>query len=317
MLLRLFTVAIILSSAGVAFAQQVTPITLGPQDPGVTELGEIVVEASPVEQTARAFVASVGAPPPGRDLAAWRTSICVGAAGIRGEPAQYLVDRVSDWGPSLGLRIGEPGCRPDVIIVVSDNADDAARELVNARPREFRTGVSGSDRGAAALEAFQNSGEPIRWWHVSLPVDEDTGDPVGRLPGETPPDLTRREMVRPLDLGSAGMSVMASRLSDQTRDDLQQVVIIVDVAAFERAGLSQIADYVSMVSLAQIDPETSPPVGSILHLFEPGTIPEDSLSRWDRAFLRALYSVDQRRSTRNANLSAIAAAMGRELQDGE
>ena len=39
------------------------------------------------------------------------------------------------------------------------------------------------DRGSAELRDFISEERPVRWWHVSLPVDSETGDPVVRAPG--------------------------------------------------------------------------------------------------------------------------------------
>ena len=54
---------------------------------------------------------------------------------------------------------------------------------MDARPRLFRTGASGTDRGVRALREFQNNDRPVRWWTVSVPVDEDSGQIAVRLPG--------------------------------------------------------------------------------------------------------------------------------------
>lgn len=286
------------------------------QTPEAAQLDEVLVEGVRVREAAEAFVRSVAEPVEGRKAARWRRSVCVGVGGMQAEPARFMVDRVSDWAGSVGLTIEPPGCKPQIFIVATDDGDATARALVASRPREFRTGVSQSDQGATALAAFQNSGRLIRWWHVSLPVNGDTGAPIRSLPGQQPftsPDM----MTRPSDFGPYGMTVSASRLTDETEDDLVQAIIVVDTAALDQANFVQITDYVAMVALAQVDPDAEPATPSILRLFMPGEVHEEMLTRWDRAYLDALYRTSQMGSGAASNLSAIAGSLTRDLRRQE
>ena len=301
------------AAPGPALAQA-APVSPAPQEPVATELEEVVVVGSDLEQTARAYVTAVGAPPEGREPAAWRRRICVGVGGMSPEPARALADRVLDWGYSLGLEIAPPGCQPDIFVVATEDGNATARELVAVRPRAFRTRISGADRGRAALRAFQESGRPIRWWHVSLPVNEDTGRSAVRLPGQPPFVPPPEGIKRPSDLGGFGIISLPSRLSDQIRDDLQQVIVVLDDDALDQAGFVQVADYIAMVALAQVDPEAAPDVPSILNLFDPDKPGEETLSAWDRAYLRALYTAYLGRSAENANAAILAGATAGEVQ---
>jgi len=260
------------------------------QDQEPTQLEDVTVAATPLQRTLRAFVESVAAPAPGRKAAAWRDPICVGVSGIRPDAAQAMADRVLDWGALLGLRTGNPGCAPNIFVVMTDDGGATARALVRSRPREFRMGASGVDAGEAALETFQTSHARIRWWHISLPVNSDTGMPIIRLPGQFP-FSAGRPIRGPADLGPYGNQVEPSRITERSRDDLMQVIIIVEMAAFDEANFNQVSDYVSVAALAQIDPETAPPTPSILHLFDQTRAQEPGLTRWDRAYLESLYAV--------------------------
>lgn len=298
------------ASALQAFAQsgdqQGDPLQAAP-------LEDVVVLGKPVVQQAEEFVASISAPPVGRKLATWRGRICVGAAGMAAEPANFMVNRVLDWGHSLGVRTGAAGCDPNILIVATDDGDRTARELVEARPRDFDSGTYQSDQGARALHAFQSSGDLVRWWAVSLPIDQNTGNPIVRMPGEPPYSTPINGTRRPSDLGAYGQIQMASRLYDDSVDVLQSVVIIIDEDALSRVNFQQLSDYVAMVALAQIDPQTQPNLPSILNLFSRTMAQEEGLSRWDRAYLEALYStyrtVDP---ARDADL--VARALAKKLQ---
>lgn len=306
----MISVLIFSSTLLVAGVQPGAPIQLAAQD-GPTEVEEVVVVGERAREAAEAFVSSVAAPIPGRKAALWRESVCVGVLGMQAEASRFMADRVSDWAYSVGLEIEEPGCRPSIIVTATEDGNATARELVASHPREFRLGASGSDRGRAALDAFQNTPRLVRWWHVSLPVNDDTGLPVVRLPGQPP--FAARQIRSPADLGSYGRTVAGSSVMDHTRDDLMQVIIVLDVAALEQADFIQITDYVAMIALAQIDPDVDPAYPSILDLFSEEGTQEPVMTRWDRAYLQALYGAPQTASTTGANLSSIALNLARAL----
>jgi len=284
-----------------------------PQTPPETQLDEIVVTGGRLRAQAEAFVESVAAPPEGRKLATWRGSICVAAAGLAPEASQVMVDRILDWGHSLGLRVGAPGCRPNILIVFGEDGDQTARELVRTRPSDFDTGIAGMNGGRRALRAFQTSGRPVRWWHASLPLDPDTGDPLVRLRGEAPFSV-RGEITRPSDLGSFGQIVMGSRLYDDSMDALQSLVVVVDAQALEQSSFGQLSDYVAMIALAQIEPDPRPAAASILNLFNDEGSHEPTLTSWDQAFLEALYKTQSRNVAPNWDGDLIAQGMARRLQ---
>jgi hypothetical protein len=301
----------------VAHLALVTSLALGalaaPQDPPpvATEVEEVVVVGERLQTTAQTFVRALAAPPPGRKAARWDEPLCVGVIGMRPDLAQLMVDRITAVALELGVPASRPGCRPDVFIVAAADGDAMARDLVQTRPDDFRLGLSGTDLGAAALEVFQSSGRPIRWWHVSLAVNADTGQPIQRLPGQQP-FVAPRERTRPADFGAYATIVSPSLIRDETRDVLARVVI-----ALDRASFGQISDYVAMVALAQIDPEAAPEVPSILNLFRDAPAAEPGLSAWDRAYLSALYRTDQMASNPDTNLSTIGRVIARDLAGTE
>ena len=301
----------------------VTSLALGalaaPQDPPpvATQVEEVVVVGERLQTTAQTFVRALAAPPPGRKAARWDEPLCVGVIGMRPDLAQLMVDRITAVALELGVPASRPGCRPDVFIVAAADGDAMARDLVQTRPDDFRLGLSGTDLGAAALEAFQSSGRPIRWWHVSLAVNADTGQPIQRLPGQPAFSAPQPIIRSPADLGPYGNIVTPSLIRDETRDVLARVVIVLESSALDRASFGQISDYIAMVALAQIDPEAAPEVPSILNLFRDAPAAEPGLSAWDRAYLSALYRTDQMASNPDTNLSTIGRVIARDLAGTE
>ena len=263
-----------------------------PQTPA-TSVEEVVVEGRRLEQTVRAFVDEVAAPPPGRRLARWDREICVGAANLQPAYAQFMIDRIATAAVQVGLTSGEPGCRPDIMVIGSDDADALATRLVADNPQGFRPARSGTDMGEEALEAFVNSDAPVRWWHISLPVSVDTGDPAITLQGEDIATVTARD---------------ASRLRSNVREDLARVVVILDVTRIGRVNFGALSDYVAMVALAQLDPQAETTgYDTVLNLFAQPTL--TGMTAWDRDYLTALYAAPRDRLRANQQIRDLIRGM--------
>lgn len=263
-------------------------------------LADIEVVGRPLEALIRDFVGDVAAPNRNRNLARWDQGVCIGAAQLAHETAQYVVDRVSTIAEDLGLRSGQPGCSPNILIIASYKPDELAAEMVERRRRAFVNGSSAMHQSRAKLADFISSERPVRWWAVSTPTDSNTGERAVRIPGECAHDCER-----PLHMAPVIAVNAASNISSQIVDLMRSVVVIIDANQLEGVSSQQLADYVAMVSLAQIDPEASTSAyASILNVFEQ---PEysASLTDWDRAYLQGLYSHRRTYKAAGANRSEV------------
>ncbi|HEY0103185.1 MAG TPA: hypothetical protein VGB60_06950 [Brevundimonas sp.] len=267
-----------------------------PQDPTAVTLDDVVVDARGIELMAQAFIEDVAAPNRRRGLARWNTPLCVGVANLQRDVAQAIIDRVSDVAGDLDVRVGEPGCKANALIVATDDGAGMARSLVQARRRSFDVGSLQMMQTSSALEAFQSDDRPVRWWQISMPVNSVNGERAIRLPGESPPVI---------------FVFAASRLVSQIRDDMNKVIIIVDMDDVSGLPVNKLADYMAMVTLAQIDDDAeSARYDTVLNLFD---TPErvDGLTDWDMAYLRGLYSAEQNRINLNAQARNVADAVVR------
>lgn len=269
-----------------------------PADQEEVAIDGIIVDGRPLGEAVREYVGAVAAPAPGRGLAQWRSKLCLGVANIPADAAQHMVDRVSDIAAELGVPIGDPGCEANAIVIFTDDGAGLARTLIEEDSHTFRMGSSGFELGTRALERFGAGDAPVRWWQVSMPVDSETGQRAVRLPGdEEPPQIS---------------VFAASRINSQIRDDLNKTIVIVDVDDITDISFGQLTDYVAMVTLAQVDPDGSRAgFTSILNVFEDPAV-TDSLSDWDWAYLRALYSSRSQRRNPGAMTGDVAGFMARE-----
>lgn len=284
-------------STPAAFAQ-------APQ-PAATPLErEVVVTAGSQEDAVRAFVGDVAQEVRGENqLARWDRRICPGFSGLKPAMARAMIDRIARRAFEVGLDVGAPGCKANIFIAVTMDAQALTKDLVdnNREVLGYHSGRGRRTMGRDALMAFVASDAPVRWWHVS-----DTVTAKGQSTSETvsgdAPTVSVDEV---------------SRISRSTRLDFAGVVVVVDARRIDGLPLSGLADYVAMVSLAQLDPRTDTSrFPTILNLFagggDPAVAPPTTLTAWDLAYLRGLYEAPRDARAERQQVS-IAQTMTRSL----
>lgn len=308
--------AVSLLSAGVVLsgpAIRASAQTADTEQP--TVLDDVLVEGRSIRPEVRRFVGSVAAPAPDRAPARWEGSLCVGVLNLQADVAHAMADRVSDIAADLGLEIGAPGCKPNLVIMATGDGAALAQELVRTRRPQFLLRTAGASAGERGLQDFQTSPAPVRWWNVSLPINEDTGQPAVRVEGQSPFMGITNGGRNPSDYGPLATVTMGSRLSTSVSDQLQQVLVILDINKAAGADFTQLSDYVAMVGLAQIDPKADTSgFDTILNLFDPGASPPAALTPFDLAYLHGLYDAQGRSRFVRARTAAVAAEMERALR---
>ncbi|MDZ4054584.1 MAG: hypothetical protein U1E24_15175 [Phenylobacterium sp.] len=251
-----------------------------PQEPPVATVDDVLVVGGALEKLAENFVTSLAAPARRRGLARWEGEVCLGVVNFRAGVAHLIIDRITDVARELEMELGEPGCEPNVVIAGTTDASRLARDMVGRyRSNFFRYGYTSSNRGSAALEAFQTSDAPVRWWHVSLPIVVETGAAAIRLPGRGPVEAHCRTR-----------SGYWARNCDEVTDRIMRMITIVDIDGLENVNLAELADYLALITLAQVEPDADySGFDTVLNLFDPA-IAVSGLTDWDMIYLRALYS---------------------------
>lgn len=276
-----------------------------------TRLEDVTVTGRSLDRMIGDFVAEVAEPNRGRGLARWDRSICVGVANLRTETAQYIVDRVSTVAEDIGLRAGAPGCAANLLVVATADGEAAARALVSEGRRAFRMGGAGMDRGMAALTDFQETDRPVRWWQVAMPIDTESGMRATRLPGDCQSFECNAAIGSVMGYAPVLSISSASRLNTQIVDNIFRTVVIVDIDDVSALTVQQLADYIAMVSLAQIDPEADTSrYATILNVFDdPESAP--TLTGWDLAYLAGLYHAKRDEQNRAAGRAEIESSIRR------
>jgi len=272
------------------------------QTPPASGNNKVVIEAQRPEEAVRDFVAEIGASaaPDGANLARWDRKVCVGVVNVTPAYAQKLIDQVSLVALAVGLDPGEPGCKPNVLILADTNGDELAARLIKDSPKAFRPEPNGTSHlGRTALRKFEKSNAPVRWWHVSQTVLVDTG----------------QNAMEAMSVRVRG----ASRIRNNVREDLHHAIIILDTKRIGSVSFASLTDYVAMVALAQVaadvDMSKHP---SILNLFSAEKNDRTArMTQWDLDYLISLYTTRGDASTAKAEARHIARGMMKRPSDGQ
>lgn len=285
----LFTVVL---GAGLLLLQ-LRPGGAPPVDPDPQAVEGVVVEGRRESEAERQkaesdFVRELAEPTRRNRLARWNDGICPAVVGRSQRHGEFLAERIAVEARDVGLEVGRPGCKPDVLVVLTRQPEAVARGLREGDRNLFahldKRGTVESGGGQQSLDAFIQTPRPVRWWHVATQTGAD-GRPmkfIQVLPDPGSP-------VVPLIEGTG-----SSRLSSLTKEDLTRAVIIVDATRLAGVTYEALGSYLAMVALAQLDPEADPKgLATIMTLFkdrDAGVTPPETLTAYDRAYLKGLYA---------------------------
>jgi len=249
-------------------------------------LPEVTVEAAraALEHRVEAFVRGITRNPGFSDdesLVRWNTPICLFAAGLPPEDVKFVLARLSQISSSAGAPLARTPCQPNFLIVATSEPDRVLEAWYarnnqlfgNATPAHIRQFLEGSQT------------RPVRvWYNINL------GRKSGVRNGHFVPSNNRAE---------------SSPFIGNAAFDFFSIFAIIDTNRTEHITLDQLADYVAMVGLTNVNLDAD--IGSapsILQLFALSAEHQPSgLSSWDTAFLKALYQSNQASRTQRFEIA--------------
>jgi hypothetical protein len=274
-----------LRSICVVVTALVAPWILAPAHSANEPLDTVVVTGSreAVKREVETFVSNATRMD-GQLIGRWRSYVCPVVAGVSDPQANFVRQRIIEVYDTVRKQQRKVGqaCTPNLFVIVSDEADQVIADWKQRDPGMFkwksREGVSYS-KGPGVVRTWHNAtenpsqGDPL--------IESSSAPPQGKMSG--------------------------SRLVSSSAEAITAVVVLVDASATGKVTLSQLTDYVVMVSLAQLDLSanvTGP--DSILKLFaEPRPEqPPQGLTGFDYAFLKALYRISYEPAHQRADLRA-------------
>lgn len=276
-----------------------------PHSDDLTEVEAVIVEGRRLEEVARSYVEQVAEPPPGARLARWNKPICISVSNMQRQFAQFVIDRIAINALDAGADVAGPGCRPNVIILATADGSALAQRLVGEFGLGFRPAMQHTNLSRVALREFQNSQAPVRWWNVSMPVEASSGEIAAKLHGDSlDPDGSGKTRVVVVRDGS--------RIRSNIRHDMAWTIVIIDMTRTNSVPLGVLADYVSMVSLAQIDPAADlTGQQTVMNLFKMGGAMR-GITSWDKDYLAALYTAPPDRFDPRSQEAAVTRSLVRQ-----
>jgi len=230
-------------------------------------------------------------------LKRWQEPVCPLVAGLPGSQGEFVLTRISSVARAAGVPLAPQECRPNLYIVVTATPDKLL-SLWQHRHRRLFGGASSTE-----VRDFLTKPRPIRvWYNVTF------GTNFGTQLDQGAPELGAVFSSTPSNHHFSGSHLVI--------DDVplfSSVIIVVDVVQVSGLQYGQLADYIAMAALAQLDLDVQLNAPSILQLFapRPADVPKPAgLSTWDVAFLKALYSTRQGSTMQR---SSIATSMLRAM----
>jgi hypothetical protein len=247
---------------------------------------DVTAEAGPsaLERRVDAFVRAITRNPRSSDadsLVRWNSPICLLVAGLAAEDLKLVSARLSQIISSSGAPLARLPCQPNFIVVATSEPDRVLNAWYGRDNRLF------GDAPSAQIRQFLDSSDcrPVRVWY-----NIDLGRKSGTRNGHFIPSNTRAE---------------SSAFVGNTALDFLSVFAIIDTHRTEHTAPVQLADYVAMSGLTRVDLDAG--LGgapSILQLFAASNENQPSgLSRWDAAFLKALYHSNQTSRTQRFDIA--------------
>ena len=210
----------------------------------------------------------------GEFVGRWGVSICPLVVGPSDSQAQFIRHRLVEVQDTVRKYKSDPEskCRPNLFVIITDEAEQLIADWRVRDPGMFRW---------KSREGVSRSGGvgPVRTWHNAIVEPADGSASTG----------SRLQV--PKTSGKASCP-LKGRIEAGCWEHITAVVVLVDTRATGKVTLAQLADYISVVSLSQIDLSADlGGVDSILRLFAlpPPEVPPAGLTEWDHAFLNGLY----------------------------
>ena len=285
-LLMLIAVAGLVLSFTAAAADGVAPADTPPPTP------EVLVLAQRLKLEARItnFVYGITVLQNYEAVARWQSPVCPQVTGLARQPGEFVLERVSEIARIAGAPLASENCRPNLFIFVTSQP----KELLQAMEQRYFA-VSFGNATPSQVDAFVNTPRPVRVWHSPYWTPEGASPQGYGVPPTA--QILGGGLSSPPTYSTPG-AMGASRLINPGSWTFGNVYVIVDERQLHGVSQGQFADYIAMVSLADIKPSAHPgDAHSILTLFadSPQAAPA-AMSDWDQAFLKSLYATTPQRT---------------------
>jgi len=202
---------------------------------------------------------------------------------------EFILASISQAARDAHIRLAGEHCQANLFVIVTPQPDTALKRWIARSPR-----VS-TPHGTAPLKRFLHSTQPVRVWY----------NPEPRCPGgfaassESGASLSATIVGgSPMEPGKSLGPVHCENSMDGhlTYGDVRSIsyaIVVADASKLKHVKVGQLAGYVSLVGLADIQSDTDGGgAPTILRLFQDPNPPQ-GMTPWDQALLYSLYNTSQ------------------------
>ena len=263
--------------------------------------------ARSLPQRVRQFVYQVGQPTGSDQLPRWPAGspVCVHTLGFQPDGDKALRTNVEQLARDLGIPVQTAPCNTNVLIIASSDPPKTAAEV-----QKIIGPMWGRD-GPSAMRHNLETPAPVHWWR-GVRTSQATGGDGG------PYALASGNPVKGTDPVPTYNGYGASRITQQTRENMDSALVVVDSRQIGGVTMAPFAAYVAMGLFAPVSSgaQKLAEAPSILGLFTPGggVNPDapQGITEWDMAYLKGLYAADPSLNT-NLQNGQIQVSMTRQL----
>lgn len=195
--------------------------------------------------------------------------LCPAAVGLSEAQNTAVTERMRRIAEAARISLADPGCRTNALLIVARDKNEMIAALRRKHPAYFLT------EGKIMVDPGKQPG-PATAWHLKGKVDR-SGTPVSSEPGAI-----------------VSSPIPPSRISSAFRPIFLAAVVVVEREAVVGLTTTQLGDYAAMRAFSGADPaklrkSQTPTILTVLDA-DPSALVPVTLTRWDLAYLRALYS---------------------------
>lgn len=286
----------------------------GAQAPAPTD--SVTVSGTREEQAVARFVeASITPVRMTGKTARWETPICPAVQGIKPEDAEAMLKRLKQNAAEAGVRVNNrKGCDPNIEIILTeypqavmdqvkenqpdllgyfDSSEERDRLATVRRPIQawYRTATQ-DVRGHAFVDSARSTDAPGRGVTAVLPCDNTSGN--RQLVTANGMQMFKGVGMCTRAYTYPKANVPGFKIEDGLCSQFDHVAIVVDTERVAKMKADAVADYISMVALAQLSSlETCQGLASITNMLVSGCAQgADAITANDMGYLRGVYQSD-------------------------
>jgi hypothetical protein len=218
----------------------------------------------------------------GESLWRWKDKVCPLVGGLNKEQGEFVLVRLSKIAKDVGAPLDSETCKPNLFVIVTPDPELLLKKWWN-RDVDLFDGEAG-----LPVKRFLETPRPVRVWYSASTVGEDGFYSTGLMDESS---IRARSDGQPTKMRIHS----ATHLKLSTTRNIITIIVVVDSTKIGDINFGQLADYIGLVGLAQINFEKKPvDAPTILRLFEGSKESRPTeMTVWDKALLRALYSTSQ------------------------